>query len=319
MVTSRDRSIRIALVVATTLLMGLALASPAAAQTTEPDDDDQVVLNGFLIVPSERTVGSAVLFNGTATVDGTVEESLVVFNGDVVVNGTVRRDVVVFNGEVRIASGAVVGGDLVSRSTPVVDEGATVRGQQRQVSWEFDAADVGIASRMVWWIGYSVSTLVLGLILLVLAPALDPAVTAVARARMGAAFGFGALIFFGLPIVAVLAIVTVVGIPLGLFLFLAFALVYTVAYVIGAHAIGRLVVKPPTSRYVAFLAGIAIVRLLALIPVVGGLTWFVVTLFGFGVAFAAMRAGRADAGPAAETRTIPPSIPPTPPLAEGRA
>jgi hypothetical protein len=56
-----------------------------------------------------------------------------------------------------------------------------------------------------------------------------------------------------------------------------------------------------------------------LIPVVGGLTWFVVTLFGFGVAFAAMRAGRADAGRATEPRTTPPSIPPTPPLAEGRA
>ena len=314
--TATHRSIRIAVVIAITLTVGLALATPAAAQTAE-GDDDQVVLNGLLIVPSDTTVTSAVLFNGTATINGTVDGSLVVFNGDVVVNGTVRRDVVVFNGEIRIASGAEVGGDLVTRSTPVVADGATVRGEQRQVSWEVDAADVGFASRFVWWLGYSVSTLVLGMLLLLLAPGLDAAVSGILRSRMGAAFGFGALIFFALPFVALLAIVTVVGIPLGIFLFLAFALLYTIAYVIGAHAVGRLVVKPPASRYVAFLAGIAIVRLLALIPVIGGLTWFVVTLFGFGVAFAAMRASRADAGAAPTTSVS--SIPPTPPLTEGRA
>ncbi|HSL09820.1 MAG TPA: polymer-forming cytoskeletal protein [Actinomycetota bacterium] len=315
MATARHRSVRIATVVAMTLAAGLALAAPAAAQTTDVNDDDQVVLNGRLIVPSGETVGSAVLFNGTATIDGTVEESLVVLNGDAVVSGTVRQDVVALNGDVRITSGAEVGGDLVTRSEPVVDEGATVRGERRQVSWELDATDVGVASRIVWWIGYSVSALVLGLVMLLLAPGLDAAVAGIVRTRIGAAFGFGALMFFALPIVAVLAIATVVGLPLGLFMLLAFALLYTIAYVIGAHAIGRLVVKPPASRYVAFLAGLAIVRLLALIPVVGGLTWFVVTLFGFGIAFAAMRAGRADA----RTASPAPPVPPAPPLAEGRA
>ena len=58
----------------------------------------------------------------------------------------------------------------------------------------------------------------------------------------------------------------VVAIPLGLFTLLALGLLYTVGYVAGAHAIGRLLVKPPTSRFLAFLAGWGILRVLGLIP-----------------------------------------------------
>jgi hypothetical protein len=299
------------------LVASFALAGPALAQTTDPDDDDQIVLNGRLLVPSGETVGTAVLFNGTATIDGTVEETLVVFNGDVVVNGTVAEDVIVFNGEVRIAAGAEVGGDLVSQATPVVEDGATVRGQQQQITGNIDVTDVGFASRIAWWIGYTVSALVLGLILLLLAPGLDLGVTHAARDRMGAAFGFGAVAFFALPIVAVLLLVTVVGIPLGIFLMLAFALIYTLAYVAGAHAVGRFVVKPPASRYVAFLAGLAILRVLALIPVVGGITWFVATLLGFGVLLVGMRANRTGVA-MARPDTVP-AVPPTPPATQAPA
>jgi hypothetical protein len=90
-----------------------------------------------------------------------------------------------------------------------------------------DAADFGFASRVAWWIGYSVSTLVLGLLLLLLAPALDPAIVRVMRERMGGAIGFGVAVFFLPPVMAVLFLVVIVAIPLGLFLMLALALALT--------------------------------------------------------------------------------------------
>jgi hypothetical protein len=65
----------------------------------------------------------------------------------------------------------------------------------------------------------------------------------------------GLLVFVVLPIVAVLLFVTIVGIPLGLFLLLALALVYSIGYVVSALALGRHVVKEDSSRYLAFLVG----------------------------------------------------------------
>jgi cytoskeletal protein CcmA (bactofilin family) len=281
----------------------------ASAQAAEPmTDNDQIVLHGTLDVPQGETVDSAVIFDGPATVEGTVTESLVVFNGDVEISGTIQKDVVVFNGDVVLRSGAVVQGDVVSQSDAQVEQGATLEGQQQTITTEVDAGAIGFASRIAWWIGYSVSTLILGVVLLLLAPGLDGALTRVGRTKLGASIGFGALAFFGVPIVSGLLLVTVVGIPLGLFFLLALALIYTVGYVAGVHVLGRYVMKDQPSRYVPFLIGWAIARGLALIPFLGGIVWFVLTMVGLGAALLAARA-RSDASPSVTAPAAPPPMP----------
>jgi hypothetical protein len=137
-------------------------------------------------------------------------------------------------------------------------------------------------------------TLVLGLVLLMLARGLDPASIRALRDRLGATIGFGLLWFVLLPIVAVLLFVTIVGIPLGLFLLFALGLVYSIGYVVGGLALGRLVVKEPTSRYLAFLAGWGALRVIALVPFLGGIAWLVGTVLGLGTLWVAARAPSGD-------------------------
>jgi hypothetical protein len=270
------------------------LAAPAFAQTGDAsnDPDTQVVINGRLDVPQGQTDASAVLFNGTANIAGSLTGALVVFNGDVTVSGSVRRDVVVFNGKITVTSGATIGGDIVSRQTPQIADGATVQGDVRSISGAYDLSEFGLLGRFAWWLAYGISALILGLVMLALFPRMDAAILDGAVNRIGASFGFGALFFFVLPIAAILLIAVVVGIPLGLFLLLGLALIYTVGFVAGAHALGRIVLKPPRSRYVAFLVGWGILRVVGLVPVVGGIVWLVAALFGLGVLFTASRARR---------------------------
>jgi hypothetical protein len=279
----------------------VALAAPAAFAQ---DDDgsgfgnDAVVLTGRLQVPEGATVGTAVMFNGPVVIEGTVTESLVVFNGRTEILGTVDGDVVVFNGTVVIRSGAHVGGDVITRSTPRVESGATIDGDLQNITAGLDVGHLKVIGRFAWWIAYTVSTLVLGMVLLAIAPGLDGAIDHAVRRRLGASFGFGALLFFLLPAAAVLLLFTVVGIPLGAFLLLAYGLVYSVGYVAGAHALGSLLIKPPTSRFLRFLAGWGILRLLALIPILGGVLWMIVALLGLGVLFVAARSSaREDEAP----------------------
>jgi hypothetical protein len=285
---------------ASVLVLGAVLASAASAQVDDEDlgSDDQVVLTGRLSVPEGTTTGIAVIFNGPATIAGTVTETLVVFNGRTEISGTVEGDVVVFNGDVLVRSGAVIGGDLVTRQTPQIEDGATVRGDtlgiESRLRWQ-----MRFLARFIWWVGYSISTLLLGFLLLWLAPSLDAAGIRAVRERMGAAIGMGAAAFFLLPLAAVLFLVVVVAIPLGIFLLLALALLYTVGYVVGAHAIGRALVKPPSGRFVAFLAGWVLVRLVGLIPIVGSIAWLLVTIFGLGVLWVAMRRAPETTAPVA--------------------
>jgi hypothetical protein len=219
----------------------------------------------------------------------------------------VQKDVVVFNGSVILRSGATVAGDVVSQSDAQVEQGATLGGQQQTIASDIDAGTVGFASRFAWWIAYSVSTLILGLVLLLLAPALDGALTRSGRGKLGASIGFGALVFFAVPIISGLLLVTVVGIPLGLFFLLALALIYTAGYVAGVHVLGRYVMRDQSSRYVPFLVGWVIARGLGLVPILGGLVWFALTIVGLGAAVLAARAARRDvSAPIADETALPP-------------
>jgi hypothetical protein len=293
--------------IAGAVLLSLLAASPASAQTDErgAGEDDQIVLTGRLAVTADETVDTAVIFDGPAAIEGTVRETLVVFNGDTEITGTVRDDVIVFNGDVVVRSGAEIGGDLVTQDTPQVEEGATIRGDRASVVTRFDFDMSGFAGRFAWWVGYSISVLILGLLLLAFAPQLFPAVRDAVRARLGASIGWGVGLFFLLPIGAVLLLVTVVGIPLGIFLLLALALIYTVGYVVATLAVGSMIMRTSPSRYVVFLVGWVVLRLVGLIPFVGGWLWLVASVWGLGLLAVAIRERPARAEPA-------PPMPPAP-------
>jgi len=286
------RSVGLAAILGLSLVI---LAPGAVAQDQDgANSDDQVILTGGLVVPEGETAKTAVVFNGDVLIAGTVSETLVVFNGRTEITGTVDEDVVVFNGSVVLRSGARVGGDVVSRQAPQIEDGATVEGSIDDLQKRWDYWDITFVGRLGWWLAYTVSTLVLGLVLLMLARGLDPASIRALRDRLGATIGFGVLWFVLLPIVAVLLLVTIVGIPLGLFLLFGLGLVYSIGYVVGGLAIGRLVVKEPTSRYLAFLAGWGALRVLALVPFLGGIAWLVGTVLGLGTLWVAARAPSGD-------------------------
>ena len=265
------------------LLLGW-LAGPAFAQ--DRDGNQQVVLTGRAEVREGETFDNVVIFDGPATIDGDVTGSVVAFNGDVSVSGTVGENVVVINGDLTIADGATVQGDVMSRRRPSIAPG-TVQGEVRRLQPGAFTSKFAIVSKVAVWLAVSISTLVLGLILLALFPRAADAIVAVATDATWASIGMGLALFFGLPIAAVLILVTIVGIPLGLAFLLALFLLYMLGYTWSAWILGRRLLRSPRGRFVSFLAGWAILRVLALIPVVGGIVWFLAVVYGLGAMFVA--------------------------------
>ena len=297
------------LIAGAAILLSVLAASPAFAQAKDAagESSDQIVMTGHLVVTADETVDSAVIFNGPALVEGTVRQTLVVLNGDAEVSGTVREDVVVLNGDLIVRSGAEIGGDLVTKSAPTVEDGATVRGQRKSVATEFKIDEVGFGGRVVWWVAYSVSVLILGLLLLVFAPQLFPSVRETARTRLGSSIGWGAGLFFLLPIASILLLITVVGLPLGIFLLLALAFIYTLGYAVATIAVGNMIMRSSSSRFVVFLVGWVVLRVLALIPVLGGLLWVLGCIWGLGLLAVAIHRRPTSDAPATATPPMPPA------------
>ena len=126
------------------LTASIAAATPALAQEgTRGTGDQQVVLTGRVTVSEAESSGTVVIFNGPATIEGTVRGDVIAFNGRVDVSGHVTRNVVAFNGPVTLGSTAEVDGDLVTRDRPQIAPGAMVRGELQRV----DSIDIGTRLR----------------------------------------------------------------------------------------------------------------------------------------------------------------------------
>jgi hypothetical protein len=265
-------------------------AAPALAADGSRDDAI-VVFNGDVHLGAEDAAEDVVAFNGSVTVDGDVSGNIVAFNGPVTVTGDVSGDVVALNGRIRVAEGAIVGGHVQGRFSPIIEDGASVAGNVGTI--DADAFDVaGDLVDLGLWAAISFSTLILAFVMVMFLPRAADKLFTGARERSPAAIGWGVGLFIGLPIIGAVLAATLIGLPLGVGLFLLLAPLYAFGYTIASYALGRAIVGPPGSRYLAALVGVGIMRGVALIPVVGGLAWFAATVFGLGIIVVAAAAAR---------------------------
>jgi hypothetical protein len=275
------------------LLALLVAAAPAQAS------DDQVVITGDVTVPRGETAGDIVVVDGSVRIDGRVTGDVVAVSAPVRINGPVEGDVVGVAERVFIGPGGRVSGDLsYGDKKPVITVPGAVGGKTEKL--DFDEFISPFGTFLAWialWLAMSVSTLLLGLALLWLAPRSLEAALEVARTSTGAAIGIGLAVFFGLPAVAVLLMITILGLPLGIALLLALLPIYAIGYTTSAYLLGRAIVKPPTGRFLAFLAGWGILRVIALVPGLGALAWFGATVFGLGALTVALWRSRRMAQP----------------------
>jgi hypothetical protein len=283
-------------------LAALLLLSVAAGGASAADGDDLIVITGGAVVPAGQTAGDVIVIDGPVRIAGRATGDVIAVAGPVVIAGTVDGDVAVASDRATLAPSARIGGDLLyGDERPVVAQGARVDGSIRDEDWADTLAspEWGFAGPLAWWLAVSVSTLLVGVLLLLLAPRMLAAAERSARRRLWPALGWGVLLAIALPIVAVLALVTLVGIPFGVALLLALVPVMLVAYVTSAWLVGRRLVAAPRSPWLALLAGWGILRLLALIPVVGFLVGLVATVIGLGVLVVALWRARGPEVPLA--------------------
>jgi hypothetical protein len=270
------------------------LAAPADAVTTGSahDDDSLVVVTGDVRVDHGSRVDHVILVNGDARISGIADGGVFVVNGNVIVDGRVHGDVTALNGRVTVTADGSVGGDVVSKDPAHIDVGAHVGGDVARARDRFALGRLGAIGRVFLWITATVSSFLLGAVLLLLAPRGMDSVVAAGRTAIGPVIGLGFAVVFGVPIAGILLTVTVLGLPLGIAVLLGLALFYGIGYAAGALIVGRVMVRPPRNRWLAFLAGWGVLRVLAIVPVLGVLVLFATAVYGLGSVVVAVHRGQ---------------------------
>lgn len=265
------------------MLLGLLILVPVAAAADPFYEDGRVVVSvkGDITFPAGETADSLIVIEGNATIEGDVK-SVYVVNGTVNFVGSRTDGIVAIASNVNLDSASVVAGDVRVIGTTVNQAaGSTIEGR---INSGLDLA------RAALFIGPALFILYIGFVIAAIAAALLLAGVASRQVRSAEALisrepvtaflaGLGGLI--AIIIVGTLAIVTIVGIPLGLGILLGFLPVVAFAgYLVTGIWLGDWVLRQvspghaPERPYRAAVVGILVLSVVTLIPVVGGLVSF---------------------------------------------
>jgi hypothetical protein len=282
----------------------LALAIPAAVAAEDVDDDRGVVIriNGDAVVAQGEDAGLALVVNGNLDVNGTAG-GVIIINGTATIAGGRVEGVLAVNSTVNLTDGAIVEDDVVTVNSTVNQTNGTVGGEVRE--WEPDQIGVWLMPVFAF---FSLVFLIGGALLILIAGLLAAAIAPVAVRRTGWLIGAdtgntilaGLAFWFGLPLLAVLAIATLVGMPIGFaILFGLLPVVASLGALVGGIRFGDWLVLhlrgavEPDRPYLASFLGLGALILLGVVPFVGGLAWLVAGFLGSGaITLAAWRSMR---------------------------
>jgi hypothetical protein len=251
------------------------------------------------------TVGKNVMaFVQIITVDSNAKigHSLTSFGESLSLDGSVGRDALLMFAHANL-SGKIGGGVRAHGDTMTINSTAEIDGP---VHFEGNKApDVSPQAKLaspvefkkvehkpeyrtshyyIWRVIWTAALILFGLVLFALMPRFSQESVESAE-RYGASLGLGVLVFFGVPIAAVIACVTVVGLPIGISTFLLWLMALFIAQLVVGGLVGQWLLGRSSEIWplIGRMAiGLIIVRLVGSIPHVGGWVRFGVILWGIG-------------------------------------
>lgn len=289
----------------------LVLPAVAPAQTSDHAEGAIVVVRGDVTVPRGHTVDGVFVVSGNVRLAGHVTGDVLLVSGDALVSGRIDGSLVTIGGRAHLLPRAFVSGNVhYADEQPVISGRAIVRGDVSRENG-LDALDLlPLVSVVLFWLGIGISMAILGALLLLLAPRAAEALYERSQDGLGPPIGIGFAVAIGLPVASAIAAATLVGLPLAFLILLALLPLAAVAYCVAAWALGRRIVGPPRHRILSFLAGLAVLRVAAAVPVLGFLVGIAAVVIGFGLIgttiWAARGRGR-DSGPSPSWRQSPDS------------
>lgn len=248
------------------------------------------------------------------SIDGNVGRDAFLAGSDISINSNIGRNVQVFASTFRIGNNAVINGDINVFATNIsIADGAVINGT---VTY-YDTATTNIPSYVktniikdtradndelktnpsltskiqdrIFW---SIANFVLFALTLLIAPGLFKKVSDANRSGSVETYlkslGFGFLLLFFVPLLAIILMITLIGMPFGFISLLLYVLLIIYSTVFVGYLIGDTIFKDKMNNYLKGLIGIIIIEVLKIIPVIGGIVSFATVLISLGLLVVAL-------------------------------
>ncbi|MDH3694211.1 MAG: hypothetical protein OER96_06530 [Gammaproteobacteria bacterium] len=226
---------------------------------------------------------------------GASEDNFNLYGDEIVFSGQASGAVTIKGRKVSVTENARIQGDLTIQSgeKAIIDPAAMITGKVTQTSLtksDFKEEEEGVFAGVGGALIFAASAFLLGLILVVfIRGSVDRGINML-RSRPGKSILWGLAVFFGVPILAVLAMVTIVGIPIGIATLLMLPLLLLLGFTMTALGVSDWLfnrageTKETGQRLLLLAAGVVMFVVLGFVPVLGPLLIILAVLFGLGAA-----------------------------------
>ena len=235
--------------------------------------------------PSGKIGGSLTAFAQSINLDGEIGRNVLIFVQHGAISGTVDGRIDAKGDALRINASAKVAGPIrfEGDNPPDVASDAKIAAPVQFTKTEHKPK-YRESGYYVWQVIWAAAFVLFGLVLFQVMPEFSKEATDSVE-HYGASFGLGVLVFFGVPIAAVIACATVVGLFIGVStLFLWYATLYYAQIIVGT-LVGKWLLGPAKETWPLIgrmAVGVVIVRLCTTVPHIGGWVKFGVMLWGIG-------------------------------------
>jgi cytoskeletal protein CcmA (bactofilin family) len=273
------------------------IAAAANIKIAGTIEDDLVAAARSIRISSDGTIGGDARFAAeTIDMEGRIRGNMRAAAARITITGKISGKADFLAQRIVIASGAVIAGDLIYRSEakPEIAEGATIGGEIRQVEVDrsnltsigFSILGISLFIALSW----AVAMLLLIIIVQLAFPGLMAATVGQLQANPWSNLGRGIAGFLLAVALASLLFTSILGIPLGVALFLVISIVWLLSLVTVSNCIGllirrgrrRTVDKQLAGRFGWGIVGAIILGVIALIPFMGGIVAGLAIVAGFG-------------------------------------
>lgn len=289
-----------------------------------PVTEDATLASGNLnIVPGAHVGRDVLLATGTANLMAPIGRNVKAAAGDLTLSAPVGGDLQAQVTTLRLTDEARVNGSLTytSSNDASIAPGASVgNGVQHLLPQASSQPPTPVPSPVFGvmdWLKGLVGFAVIGLLLTLVVPRFTANTLEMARTAFWPSVGVGFALFIGVPVVALVVLmlgIFVGGWMLGFALLALYAMACAVGCTYAAILTGNVLVQavrqPPQHLVWNLLEGLAILGLIGLIPIVGGVVLFLACVFGLGAfTLTVVHTYRASQTPA----EIPPIVAPVQP------
>jgi len=261
-----------------------------------PVAEDATLASGNMnLSPGARVGRDVLLATGTANLMAPIARNVKAAVGDLTLSAPIGGDLQAQVTTLRLTDQARVDGSLTYTSTndASIAPGASVgNGVQHLLPEASNQPRTTVPSPVFGvldWLRALVGFAVIGLLLTLLVPRFTANTLETARRAFWSSFGIGFAVFIAVPIVALVVLILGIfigGWMLGVALLALYAMACAVGYTYAAIFTGNVLVQavhqPPQHLVWNLLEGLAILGLVGLIPIVGGVALFVACVFGLG-------------------------------------